>query len=78
MPSANPSSEQRFKVKAEIRYTVDVGVFTASSEEEAKKLAVVSQRYTHVVDRNRAGVYDLEARPVQEGHNSKCGCGWCK
>lgn len=72
------ATDRRYKVKAEIRYDVDVGIFTADSLDEAKELAQESLRYSQVANGHRGGVYDLEARQVEEGHASLCGCGWCK
>lgn len=72
------TADPKFKVKAEVRYTVDIGIFSASSQEAAIEAAEASGAYQRKVDQHRGGFYELQAQPLQTGHNPMCGCGWCK
>lgn len=54
------ADQRAFRVKAVIKYDLDVGVFTAASKEEALLLAEQSNEFTRISDRSRGGIYDLE------------------
>lgn len=63
--TADQRARKRFKVRAILKYHVDVGVFEADSEEGAKKTAEESDRFERISYKAPGGVYDLEAEELQ-------------
>jgi hypothetical protein len=55
----------KFKVQAEVRYHVDIGVFEAESAEEALVLAEQSDGWLDKSRRHTGGFYDTAATPIK-------------